>query len=70
MAKDSKQPWQVWLDRRGRVSWLRVVTLIILLLPAAKALIEANRGALQISSHPHEGTLVEVIFPPTRVLAE
>jgi sulfoxide reductase heme-binding subunit YedZ len=42
MAKDSKQPWQVWLDRRGRVSWLRIVTLVVLLLPAAKALIEAN----------------------------
>ena len=42
MANDSKQPWQVWLDRRGRVSWLRVATLVVLLLPAAKALIEAN----------------------------
>ncbi len=50
MAKDSKQPWQVWLDRRGRVSWLRVVTLIILLLPAAKALIEAN--AIAYSARP------------------
>ncbi len=39
-------------------------------LPLTKALVEANRGALQISSQPHEGTLVEVIFPPTRVLAE
>ncbi|WP_052954856.1 PAS domain-containing sensor histidine kinase [Microvirga vignae] len=39
-------------------------------LPLTKALVEANRGALQISSHPNEGTLVEVIFPPTRVLAE
>ncbi|MGO4704820.1 ATP-binding protein [Microvirga sp. 2MCAF38] len=39
-------------------------------LPLTKALVEANRGALQISSNPHEGTLVEVIFPPTRVLAE
>lgn len=39
-------------------------------LPLTKALVEANRGALQISSHPKEGTLVEVIFPPTRVLAE
>jgi PAS domain S-box-containing protein len=38
-------------------------------LPLTKALVEANRGALQISSHPNEGTLVEVIFPPTRVLA-
>jgi len=39
-------------------------------LPLTKALVEANRGALQISSNPNEGTLVEVIFPPTRVLAE
>jgi PAS domain S-box-containing protein len=39
-------------------------------LPLTKALVEANRGTLQISSHPSEGTLVEVIFPPTRVLAE
>lgn len=39
-------------------------------LPLTKALVEANRGALQISSQPNEGTLVEVIFPPTRVLAE
>jgi PAS domain S-box-containing protein len=39
-------------------------------LALAKALIEANRGALHITSTPHEGTLVEVLFPPTRVLAE
>jgi PAS domain S-box-containing protein len=39
-------------------------------LPLTKALVEANRGALQIASQPNEGTLVEVIFPPTRVLAE
>ncbi|MBF9234983.1 PAS domain-containing sensor histidine kinase [Microvirga alba] len=39
-------------------------------LPLTKALVESNRGALQISSHPNDGTLVEVIFPPTRVLAE
>jgi methionine sulfoxide reductase heme-binding subunit len=50
MAKDSKQPWQVWLDRRGRVSWLRVAVLVILLLPAAKALIEAN--AIAYSARP------------------
>ena len=50
MAKDSKQPWQVWLDRRGRVSWLRVATLIVLLIPAGKALIEAN--AIATSARP------------------
>lgn len=39
-------------------------------LPLTKALVEANKGALQISSQPSEGTLVAVIFPPTRVWAE
>jgi PAS domain S-box-containing protein len=38
-------------------------------LPLTKALVEANRGALRLSSNPNEGTLVEVLFPPTRVLA-
>jgi PAS domain S-box-containing protein len=38
-------------------------------LPLTKALIEANRGAFRISSHPSEGTLVEVLFPPARVSA-
>jgi PAS domain S-box-containing protein len=39
-------------------------------LPLTKALVEANRAALHISSARNEGTLVEVVFPPTRVLAE
>lgn len=39
-------------------------------LPLTKALVEANRGALHITSAPNEGTLVEIVFPPTRVLAE
>ena len=39
-------------------------------LPLTKALTEANRANLSIQSKPREGTLVEVTFPPTRVLAE
>ncbi|QCK88669.1 PAS domain S-box protein [Phreatobacter aquaticus] len=39
-------------------------------LPLTKALVEANRASFGISSAPNHGTLVEVIFPPTRVLAE
>ena len=39
-------------------------------LPLTKALIEANRASLTIKSAVTEGTLVEVIFPATRVLAE
>jgi len=39
-------------------------------LPLTKALVEANRANFDISSKPGEGTMVEIIFPPTRVLAE
>jgi PAS domain S-box-containing protein len=39
-------------------------------LPLTKALVEANRAAFSIQSAPHQGTLVEVTFPSTRVLAE
>lgn len=38
-------------------------------LPLTKALVEANRAALTITSAKKEGTLVEVTFPPQRVLA-
>jgi PAS domain S-box-containing protein len=39
-------------------------------LPLTKAMVEANRARFTISSTPGEGTLVEVAFPSTRVLAE
>ncbi|OJY38124.1 MAG: hypothetical protein BGP06_16950 [Rhizobiales bacterium 65-9] len=39
-------------------------------LPLTRALVEANRAHLKLSSVKNEGTLVEVVFPPTRVLAE
>jgi PAS domain S-box-containing protein len=39
-------------------------------LPLTKALVEANRAGFSIQSEPKEGTLVEVTFPSTRVLAE
>jgi PAS domain S-box-containing protein len=39
-------------------------------LPLTKALIEANRATLTIRSRKNEGTLVEVSFPPARMLAE
>jgi PAS domain S-box-containing protein len=39
-------------------------------LPLTKALAEANRTAFSISSEPRKGTLVEITFPTTRVLAE
>jgi signal transduction histidine kinase len=39
-------------------------------LPLAKALAEANRAVFQIKSGVNSGTLVEVIFPATRVMAK
>lgn len=39
-------------------------------LPLTKALAEANHASLSIKSKEHEGTLVEIVFPPARILAE
>jgi signal transduction histidine kinase len=39
-------------------------------LPLTKALAEANRAILRIKSVPQAGTLIEVAFPPSRVVAE
>jgi signal transduction histidine kinase len=39
-------------------------------LPLTKALIEANRASLGLSSEPGKGTLAEITFPTPRVLAD
>ena len=39
-------------------------------LPLTKALVEANRASFEIASEPGKGTLVEITFPTTRVLAD
>jgi PAS domain S-box-containing protein len=39
-------------------------------LPLTKAMVEANRARFSINSTPGEGTLVEITFPSTRVLAD
>jgi PAS domain S-box-containing protein len=39
-------------------------------LPLTKALVEANRASFTMSSEPGQGTLIEITFPTTRVLAE
>jgi signal transduction histidine kinase len=41
-----------------------------LALPLAKALIEANRATLHIKTTNEPGTLIEVVFPPERVVTE
>ncbi|RIY00069.1 PAS domain-containing protein [Aureimonas flava] len=39
-------------------------------LPLTKAMAEANRAQFSIASTPGEGTAVEIVFPPPRVLAD
>ena len=39
-------------------------------LPLTKAMVEANRARFSISSTPGDGTMVEITFPSTRVLAD
>jgi PAS domain S-box-containing protein len=39
-------------------------------LPLTKALAEANRANFNIKSAPNAGTLIEIAFPPSRVVAE
>jgi signal transduction histidine kinase len=39
-------------------------------LPLTKALVEANRASFRSTRRPDQGTLVEIVFPPQRVLAE
>jgi sulfoxide reductase heme-binding subunit YedZ len=50
MAGGEKKRWQIWRDRRGRVSALRIGTLAVLLTPAAKAIYDAS--AIAHSARP------------------
>src|SRR5262245_49253113 len=50
MRADIVSGWQLWLDRRGRLSWLRVIALALLLMPLVKALIDAS--AIAHSARP------------------
>lgn len=57
--------WQLWHDRRGRVSWLRVVTLALLLVPLAKALIDWQaiaHGARAINELIHRAGFWALVF--------
>src|SRR5437867_13389177 len=61
----AKRPWEVWLDRRGRLSPLRIATLALLLLPIAKALIDASdiaHGARPINELIHRAGFWALVF--------
>jgi sulfoxide reductase heme-binding subunit YedZ len=60
-----KGAWQLWRDRRGRLSWLRVATLALLLAPLAKALIDSNaiaHGARPINELIHRTGFWALVF--------
>ena len=62
---DLKQPWQIWLDRRGQLSWLRVITLAILLAPCAKLLIDFDavyHGARPLNDVIHRSGFWALVF--------
>ncbi len=60
-----KRPWEVWRDRRGRLSALRIGTLALLLLPVAKAILEAAEiahGARPLNDLIHRAGFWTLIF--------
>jgi methionine sulfoxide reductase heme-binding subunit len=65
VAKSMRPSWQIWRDRRGRVSLLRIVTLILLLLPLAKISYDANgilHGARPINELIHRAGFWALVF--------
>lgn len=61
MASD----WALWRDRRGRVSTLRILALVLLLLPVAKALIDAPaivQGARPLNDVIHRTGFWTLVF--------
>jgi signal transduction histidine kinase len=63
--KDALEPFRrVTSDARGTIEGTGLG------LPLTKALTEANRAAFSISSEPGKGTVVEITYPTTRVLAD
>jgi sulfoxide reductase heme-binding subunit YedZ len=65
MTSASKPSWQVWQDRRGRLSPLRIATLALLLLPVAKALVDAGdiaHGARPLNDLIHRAGFWALVF--------
>lgn len=60
-----KASWQIWRDRRGRISLLRLVALALLLLPLAKASLDASaiaHGARPLNDLIHRAGFWTLIF--------
>lgn len=65
MATPVIPAWQLWRDRRGRVSALRIATLVLLLLPLAKAVLQASdiaHGARPLNELIHRAGFWALVF--------
>ena len=65
MNSAEKASWQIWRDRRGRLSPLRIATLTLLLLPLAKALLDADaiaHGARPLNDMIHRAGFWALVF--------
>jgi len=57
--------WQIWRDRRGRISALRIAALLLLLLPLAKAIADGGEiayGARPINELIHRAGFWALVF--------
>ena len=57
--------WHLWRDRRGRVSLLRIAALVVLVLPLAKALVQADdiaHGARPLNELIHRAGFWALVF--------
>jgi methionine sulfoxide reductase heme-binding subunit len=57
--------WQIWCDRRGQLSPLRIAALALLLLPVAKALVDAGdiaHGARPLNDLIHRAGFWALVF--------
>jgi sulfoxide reductase heme-binding subunit YedZ len=60
-----RPPWQIWRDRRGRLSVLRIGVLALLLLPVGKALFDAgaiSHGARPLNDLIHRAGFWALVF--------
>jgi sulfoxide reductase heme-binding subunit YedZ len=65
MKSTAKVSWQLWRDRRGRLSPLRIGMLALLLFPIAKALVDAQsivHGARPLNDMIHRAGFWALVF--------
>ena len=65
MKVSATAPWQLWRDRRGRLSALRIAALALLLFPLAKALFDAQtilHGARPLNDMIHRAGFWALVF--------